>query len=352
MREFWRGKVVLLTGHTGFKGSWLSEILLNLGANVIGCALEAKRESDLFNLCGLQNRLDHHIVDIRCKNKLMAIFQQTMPDIVFHLAAQPLVLPSYEDPLTTWDTNLMGSLNLLECLRDVGKKCSVVMVTTDKVYEISDEKSAKIENDHLGGHDPYSSSKAAMEIAVSSWRRSFFKHVDIRIATALAGNVIGGGDWSEDRLIPDLIRSIISNKKLIIRYPLATRPWQHVMELNNGYISLIEKLYKNPKKFSGPWNFGPNKTRNKSVQEIVDFIKRKYFLHLKYQVIPSKDYIESIYLSLDTSKTFKYLKWQNNMTMNHLLKLTISWYFDFLYNDMSSFNLINSQIKFAKKVIK
>ena len=269
------------------------------------------------------------------------------------MAAQALVRKSYEDPFTTFNENIISTLNILECSKKQKNLGGIFITTTDKCYQNLDLRNKKFkENDKLGGNDPYSASKAACELLINSYSKSFYLKNNIGVASARAGNVIGGGDWSEDRLIPDLIRSIISNKKLIIRYPLATRPWQHVMELNNGYISLIEKLYKNPKKFSGPWNFGPNKTRNKSVQEIVDFIKRKYFLHLKYQVIPSKDYIESIYLSLDTSKTFKYLKWQNNMTMNHLLKLTISWYFDFLYNDMSSFNLINSQIKFAKKVIK
>lgn len=343
MREFWRGKVVLLTGHTGFKGSWLSEILLNLGANVIGCALEAKRESDLFNLCGLQNRLDHHIVDIRCKNKLMAIFQQTMPDIVFHLAAQPLVLPSYEDPLTTWDTNLMGSLNLLECLRDVGKKCSVVMVTTDKVYEISDEKSAKIENDHLGGHDPYSSSKAAMEIAVSSWRRSFFKHVDIRIATARAGNVIGGGDWSEHRIIPDLINALHNETGLELRNPEAVRPWQHVLDPLFGYIQLAKALYLDQTNaYQESFNFGPTKGLIATVNDLVNVASAVWGSKIELSLKNVSQH-EAPFLSLDSTKARDLLGWKPKWDFSQTVFHTVNWYKSYLQgNDATS--LVKEQI--------
>jgi len=343
MRDFWRGKVVLLTGHTGFKGSWLSEILLNFGANVIGCALEARRENDLFHLCRLQDRLDHHIVDIRCKNKLMTIFQQTMPDIVFHLAAQPLVLPSYEDPVTTWDTNLMGSLNLLECLRGVGKRCSVVMVTTDKVYEISDENSAKIETDHLGGHDPYSSSKAATEIAVSSWRRSFLKQLDIRIATARAGNVIGGGDWSEHRIIPDLIKALQNETGLELRNPTAMRPWQHVLDPLFGYLQLAKALHlDHTEAYQESFNFGPNSELIATVNDLVNDASAVWDSKIEL-ILKNVSQHETSYLSLDSTKAKDLLGWKPRWNFSETVFHTINWYKSYFQgNDAAS--LIKDQI--------
>jgi len=271
--SFWSGKKVLITGHTGFKGSWLMLWLLEQGAEVYGYSLEPKKDLNLFNnlLKELSfNNFNHFIGDICELKDFKSYIFQTKPDIIFHLAAQSLVRKSYEEPINTWQTNLIGSLNLLQCLRELDSNCSVVLVTTDKVYKNNEWIFGYRENDQLGGFDPYSASKAALEIAVSSWRNSFCKsHSDnnsnIKIATARAGNVIGGGDWAEDRIIPDIMRSLSNNKILEIRNPLSTRPWQHVLEPLWGYMELARKLYMNEKGFCEAFNFGPLIESNKKV---------------------------------------------------------------------------------------
>ena len=343
MKKFWCGKTILLTGHTGFKGSWLAEILLSLGAHVTGCALEAKRQDDLFHLCKLQDRLDHHIVDIRNKNRLLKIFQQTRPDIVFHLAAQPLVLPSYKDPVTTWETNVMGSLNVLECLKTINKCCAVVMVTTDKVYEIADGIPPKIESDHLGGHDPYSSSKAAMEIAVSSWRRSFFAQSDIKIATARAGNVIGGGDRSDYRIIPDLIHALSHQIALEIRNPHAVRPWQHVLEPLFGYLKLAKALYLDQQKiYQTSFNFGPDKGLIATVDDLVNAAGEIWGGEMQ-RTVNDITMHEAPFLFLDSTKAQNLLGWKPRWSFADTVFYTVNWYKNHLQGSDAA-SLVREQI--------
>jgi CDP-glucose 4,6-dehydratase len=343
MTNFWTGKKVLLTGHTGFKGSWLAEILLTLGAKITGCALESKRNDDLFHLCKLENRVDHRVIDIRDKKTLLNVFEGSKPDVVFHLAAQPLVLESFDFPLSTWETNVIGSLNVMECLREINKICAVVMVTTDKVYEQSDDRSVKIESDHLGGHDPYSSSKAAMEIAVASWRRSFFQNNHIKIATARAGNVIGGGDWSDYRLVPDLINALQHKSELIIRNPSSVRPWQHILEPLFGYIKLAEFLYQNDDSiYQTSFNFGPDKNLIATVADLIAEASKVWGGEIKYSLRVSNNY-ESQFLFLDSTKAQKLLGWNQQWNFNETIAHTVNWYKNFFEgNDASS--MIKEQI--------
>lgn len=270
MIGFWADKTVLVTGHTGFKGSWLSLWLEGMGARVAGFSLAPKTQTNLFDQLRLVDRVDHQIGDIRDASAIASCVAEVQPDVVFHLAAQSLVLEGYENPLETWQTNVMGTAHLIEALRKQDKCCAAVMVTTDKVYENREDGSAYREHDALGGHDPYSASKAGMEIAVSSWRRSFLGETDIRMASARAGNVIGGGDWAENRIVPDIVRALGAGAKISVRNPASVRPWQHVLEPLAGYMTLAEKLWHSddPALQSG-FNFGPSPEEVRPVRDLV-----------------------------------------------------------------------------------
>jgi CDP-glucose 4,6-dehydratase len=270
MTEFWTGKTVLVTGHTGFKGSWLSLWLEELGAQVAGFALAPKMEINLFDQLGLSDRIDHHIGDIRDASAVAARVADVQPDVVFHLAAQSLVLEGYESPVETWQTNVMGTAHLIEALRKQDKRCAAVMVTTDKVYENREDGRAYREDDALGGHDPYSASKAGMEIAISSWRRSFLGDTDIRMASARAGNVIGGGDWAENRIVPDIARALGARARIGVRNPNSVRPWQHVLEPLSGYMTLAERLWQSDDPaLQSSFNFGPSPQEVRPVRDLV-----------------------------------------------------------------------------------
>ncbi|UWQ89460.1 CDP-glucose 4,6-dehydratase [Aliisedimentitalea scapharcae] len=266
--SFWSGKRVLVTGHTGFKGSWLSLWLCELGAEVFGLALEPDTEPSLFEQLQLAERMDHRIGDIRDAVVLSERVKEVQPDVVFHLAAQPLVLASYDDPLETWDTNVMGTAHMLDALRQLDKLCAAVMITTDKVYENREWMHPYREDDRLGGHDPYSASKAACELVISSYRKSFFKDRPVQLASARAGNVIGGGDWAENRLLPDIIRALSVGKPVAVRNPHARRPWQHVLEPLSGYLRLAEHMVKR-QHYVNAYNFGPEAADVKSVGDLV-----------------------------------------------------------------------------------
>lgn len=267
---FWAGKRVLVTGHTGFKGAWLCDWLLSLGADVSGFALPPEAHQRLFGDLGLPGRMDHATGDIRDAAALSARVSRVRPDVVFHLAAQPLVLASYDDPVGTWATNVMGSAHLMQALRALDAPCAVVMVTTDKVYENREWVHPYREDDRLGGHDPYSASKAAMEIAVASWRRSFFQGHPVRMATARAGNVIGGGDWAENRIVPDIVRALAEGKPVAVRNPRAVRPFQHVLEPLSGYLRLAERLATAPEGLGEAYNFGPEPADLMNVRALVE----------------------------------------------------------------------------------
>lgn len=272
MTEFWRGKRVLVTGHTGFKGSWLSLWLTDMGAEVYGLALAPETTPALFEQLRLAEIMDHALGDIRDPETLAARVAAVRPEAVFHLAAQPLVLRAYREPLLTWETNVMGTAHLLEALKPLDAPCAAVLATTDKVYENREWPYAYRESDRLGGHDPYSSSKAAMEVLVASFRRSFFQDGHpVRIATGRAGNVIGGGDWSENRIAPDLVRALGAGKALAVRNPAAVRPWQHVLEPLAGYLRLAEALATRAEPtLDGAFNFGPEPHGNRSVRDLVE----------------------------------------------------------------------------------
>lgn len=307
--NIYKGKTVLVTGDTGFKGSWLAIWLLNLGANVVGYALKPKTEKDNYVICSLGNKIDHIDGDIRDYQALLKIFQEYEPEIVFHLAAQALVLDSYKDPLYTHSTNIMGTVNLFEAVRNTASIKVAVNVTSDKCYENQEWIYGYREIDPMGGKDPYSASKGASEIITSSYLRSFFGcDGTSNIASARAGNVIGGSDWAENRLFPDCMRALINNKPIIIRNPEAVRPWQHVLEPLSGYLTLGSLLYTDGKKYSSAWNFGPLSKNMVSVKQLVEEIIKKWG-DGKYIVENKTNKDEASLLHLDISKAINKLKW-------------------------------------------
>lgn len=322
-----KSKKILITGHTGFKGSWLINLLSQYNAEIKGIGLEPKTKSDIFHVSNCNKKCDSVIIDIRDKEKLQKEISEFNPDFIFHLAAQPLVIDSYVDPENTFSTNITGTINLLETIRFFEHKCTVVMVTTDKVYENKNWTYPYREVDAIGGHDPYSASKAAMELIISSYIKSFFKsnsNNKIGIATARAGNVIGGGDYSENRIIPDIIRSYKTNSILKIRNPHSTRPWQHVLEALYGYLILAVKLYKSPDKYSESWNFGPNLADQLKVSELIQ--QAEYILGKLNVEIIDNDYYETNTLLLDISKSTRHLKWYPKWTSNEAINKTMEWY--------------------------
>jgi CDP-glucose 4,6-dehydratase len=332
--SFWEGRRVLLTGHTGFKGSWLLLWLQELGAEVWTYALEPEPEPNLFRLlAGARppgQNWHHQVGDLSDLAALAVLVQRSQPEVVLHLAAQPLVRKSYVDPLGTWATNVMGSLHILEALKPLAHACAVVMVTTDKVYENQEWAYGYREPDRLGGHDPYSASKAAAELAIASWRDSFCGNEahqtrQMRIATARAGNVIGGGDWAEDRIVPDAIRSLAAGEPIKVRNPDATRPWQHVLEPLGGYLRLAEALAMDPDPPCEAFNFGPSLTSNRSVRELVESILKHWsgeWLHQRDLEAPH----EANLLHLQLDKAHHRLGWNPNWDYATTIKRTAAWY--------------------------
>lgn len=336
MKNFWASKRVLLTGHTGFKGSWLLIWLQHLGANVWGYSLP---DDDSFRLLRLLaescapcagNGWFHHLGDIRNPEDLNKLVDFCKPEIVFHLAAQPLVRRSYADPLGTWATNVQGSLNLLEALKPLEHSCSVVMITTDKVYENQEWVYGYRESDRLGGHDPYSASKAAAEIAIASWRASFcgtspHQTPNLRIATARAGNVIGGGDWAVDRIVPDAMRALAAAEPIAVRNPTATRPWQHVLEPLGGYLRLAEALATDIAPPCEAFNFGPHLESNRTVRELVASMISHWPGEWIDQSDPDAPH-EAGLLHLQIDKAHHRLGWQPRWDYATTIERTVGWY--------------------------
>lgn len=326
MNNFWNGKKVLITGHTGFKGSWLAFWLKTLGAEVCGYALSPESEPNLFSNLALAEHIDSVVGDVRDA----AVFEKTLttfqPEIVFHLAAQSLVRKSYREPVETYATNVIGTINVLDAIRRAPGVKSVVVVTTDKVYENREWHWAYRENERLGGFDPYSNSKACAELATAAYRDSFFGEGETLIATARAGNVIGGGDWSEDRLLPDVFRSLVFGERLEIRHPHSIRPWQHALEPLAGYMMLAEKLYAGEKSFAAAWNFGPSDEDSQSVGWILEEIRRLWNAPVNWEISDAAQPHEARLLKLDSAKAKNELKWQPKLSLTEALTLTTEWY--------------------------
>jgi len=332
---FWRGRRVLLTGHTGFKGAWLLLWLQELGAQVWCYALEADPAPNLFRQLSAErpthaHAWHHQVGNLADLADLNALVEQCQPEVALHLAAQPLVRRSFRDPLGTWATNVQGSLNLLEALKPLDHPCAVVMVTTDKVYENREWPYGYRESDRLGGHDPYSASKAAAELAIASWRASFcgtapHQTPHLHIATARAGNVIGGGDWAEDRIVPDAMRALAAGQTIAVRRPDATRPWQHVLEPLGGYLLLAEHLAKAGHALTSAFNFGPNPEANRSVQELLEEALRHWPGRWSDQSDPQAPH-EAGLLQLEISKARLHLGWQPRWDFATTVARTVDWY--------------------------
>lgn len=330
--EFYKGKRILVTGHTGFKGSWLSIWLHELGAEVIGVAQESFSGRDNFILSGIGEKMKADIrADIRDGERMKAIFKEYQPEIVFHLAAQPLVRLSYELPVETYETNVMGTIHVLEAIRETDSVKVGVMITTDKCYENKEQIWGYRENEAMGGYDPYSSSKGAAEIAIASWRRSFFnpnqyaKHGK-SIASVRAGNVIGGGDWALDRIIPDCIKALEAGDTINIRSPKAIRPWQHVLEPLSGYMLLAQKMWNEPAKYCEGWNFGPHLESVSTVWEVAKSVVEEYGRGNLRDLSDPDALHEARLLMLDTSKAKFSLGWESRMNIGQCISLVVDWY--------------------------
>lgn len=322
---FWHGKRVLVTGHTGFKGSWLTLWLQRLGAQVYGIALQPETKPNLFELARADRDVESHFCDIRDAERLAVLVRACRPELVLHLAAQPLVSSSYTDPLGTLSSNIMGTAHVLDVLRCLDSVRVAVMVTTDKVYRNLEHFYPYREEDVLGGHDPYSASKAASEIVIASYRDAFLQDQGIAVATARAGNVIGGGDWSENRLIPDALRAWQANEILEIRRPRAIRPWQHVLEPLHGYLRLAEKLWHHPE-LAGAYNFGPHTHEAATVREVVELARQAYGRgELRYNDDTVGPH-EAGWLALETAKARVILGVQSKWGLARTVTRTISWY--------------------------
>ena len=352
--DAYKGKKVLITGHTGFKGSWLTLWLTELGAHVYGYALEPPTHPSLFEILGLEKVIEHELADIRDTRRLKEAIQRIKPDIVFHLAAQSLVGKSYIDPFQTVEVNTLGTINLMEAVRQSGLALAMVLITSDKCYENREWLFGYREDDRLGGHDPYSASKAASEILINSWRKSFFntatlKDHGVRVASARAGNVVGGGDWSKDRIVPDCIRDLQNQTYITVRNPYATRPWQHVLEPLSGYLQLGRKLLEfsneHVEDFCEAFNFGPQVTNNKSVRDVVEEIIENWGSGTWKWISPEKTHHESSLLSLSIDKAYHKLHWFPKWTFDETIAHTVEWYQTALQGPSHIYEFTVRQIK-------
>lgn len=325
---FWRNKKVLLTGHTGFKGSWLALWLQQLEAKLCGIALAPNTEPNLFKLAHVAQNMESHYADIRDYEQTKKIIDQFQPEIIIHMAAQPLVRYSYEHPIETYATNVMGTVHILEAAKHCESVRAVVNVTTDKCYENKEWVWGYRENEPMGGHDPYSNSKGCSELVTSAYRDSFYKKLNKGLASARAGNVIGGGDWALDRLVPDIINSIVKGKSVIIRNPQAIRPWQHVLEPLSGYLLLAEKLCNSPVVYSSGWNFGPYVHEAVNVESMVEKIFTNWHgENAGWKIEQDKNQLhEANFLKLDITKASTELQWQPRLNLDETIQWIVDWY--------------------------
>jgi len=343
-RLFWKSKKVLITGHTGFKGSWLSSWLLDLGANVHGFSLPLGNDNLLFEQLRLSESVHSEFANICEPTKIRHKIHDVKPDVIFHMAAQPLVLKSYAEPVNTWKTNVLGTLNLLESTSNLPDQCAIVVITSDKVYENNDQGGAFCEDDRLGGKDPYSASKAAVELLVSSWNNSFLNvSPNIRLITARAGNVIGGGDWAEDRLVPDLIRAWQRGNSFIPRNPTAVRPWQHVLEPLSGYIRLAQKIYEG-ETLGNSYNFGPETSDIVCTEKVIE-IASKYWQGKWHSINAPSHYQEAQTLNLSIHRAKKDLGYKPRWNLSKALEMTMNWYLDVMSGTRCPIDATYQQIK-------
>lgn len=328
--DFWNGRRVFVTGHTGFKGSWLCLWLHRLGARVAGYALEPPTDPSLFELARVAQLIDHTIGDVRDLTSLEAALRAAQPEVVIHMAAQSLVRYSYEHPVETFSTNVMGTVHILDAARRVPSVRAVVIVTSDKCYFNEEWVWGYREDSRLGGHDPYSGSKGAAELVVTAYQHSFFdreRHGELAaVGSARAGNVIGGGDWALDRLVPDIMRSLMQNQPTLIRSPQATRPWQHVLEPLHGYLMLAERLYKDRHAFASGWNFGPPEASERTVGWIIEKLYSLWGASFPWQRDRNPGPPESTFLKLDASKAHAYLGWRPKLDLETTLAWIVDWF--------------------------
>lgn len=324
--DFWKQKRVFLTGHTGFKGGWLSIWLNQMGATVYGYSLAPNSEPNLYNVCQISTLFESEFGDIRDQQALSSAITNFRPDVVIHMAAQPIVRVAYANPIDTLTTNVIGTANVLEAARHCESIRAIISVTTDKCYENKEWEWGYRENEPLGGHDPYSSSKACAELVTSSFHKSYFYHQSVGVATVRAGNVIGGGDWAQDRLIPDVLRAFEKAEPVIVRNPEATRPWQHVLEPLSGYLMLAENLYSDHKTYSEPWNFGPEDGDCQSVEWILKAMTQSLGEKAKWHIDKELSPHEAQMLKLDCSKAKKRLGWRPKWNIAETLNRICFWH--------------------------
>jgi len=354
LNNFFNNKKILITGHTGFKGSWLSIWLNSLGANVIGLSRDIPSEPSNFNSSKLSEKVNDVRLDIRDSEALKLIVKESQPDFIFHLAAQALVRSSYSNPLETFSTNALGSANLLDAVREIDKKVVVVMITSDKAYDNMEWSWGYRETDKLGGKDPYSASKGMAELAIKSYMESFFRDSssNVRLGIARAGNVIGGGDWASDRIVPDCIKAWSAKKIVEIRSPEATRPWQHVLEPLSGYIALAKDLYESPKLHGEAYNFGPPSNQNNSVSELIDEMSN-YWKNVRWNDISvsEKHLHEAGLLKLNCDKALFDLEWTPTLKFEDTVRMTVEWYKNYYErSEKNTYNFTLSQIEeYSKK---
>lgn len=342
--NFFHDTQVLITGHTGFKGSWLSLILLELKANVIGISKDIPTEPSNFEVLGLQNKIEHYEQDVSNTEELSKIINNTQPDFIFHLAAQPLVRRSLEDPWETWRSNSLGTISLLEGIKRLKKDCIVVFITSDKVYKNQEWAWGYRETDLLGGDDPYSASKASAELAIKSYLNSILSYEGLKVGVGRAGNVIGGGDWGYDRIVPDCMKSWAQNKKVLIRNPNSTRPWQHVLEPLFGYLTLAKKLNENDNIHGEAFNFGPSGRSNHSVLDLVIEMS-KYWDKVLWEEVASQSKVksETNLLKLNCDKAKMFLDWETIWDFENTIKHTSNWY-KLFYENKNLYDLSINQI--------
>ena len=348
LRDEYAGKTVLITGHTGFKGSWLTAWLIKMGANVVGISLDPPTEPSHFKALGISKKIKDLRIDIRDNTLIQEAIVDTKPDFVFHLAAQALVKKSYDSPIETWQTNVIGTLNILEALRKLNNRCNAVIITSDKCYKNKEQSAGYVETDELGGIDPYSASKAAADIAISSHINKFFALEEslVRIATARAGNVIGGGDWAQDRIIPDCVKNWSQNLPVDLRNPKATRPWQHVLEPLSGYLELALALEKDLELHGEAFNFGPKAGEDYSVFELVEEMSIHWNKAIWQDALKNRNqYHETTLLKLNCNKALKFLDWHATMNFKETIKMTAEWYQSFYSNSEKILEVTNEQIE-------